>query len=229
MKKLLSIFLIAICTNAYSQVEAYLESGDTIIVNENNTWEQKRKTQVINSDIDLIVEASVKVDDFSDVKTASTKTWLRWSSRDGKGGMLSSSSFNGKARAVDLAGVQIIVFDITYVGDLGCLSRSSEMIVKLVNGELIKLYNVGDTDCGSDSQSGTFCPVELSELSDMSSIEEVQAMVDASITKLRDTNIEKIKLTGSKYYTEQIPNTKFKNGKAPEFFRQHIWALQKVL
>ena len=226
MKKLLSIFLIAICTNAYSQVEAYLESGDTIIIYENNTWENKKKPNSISTDIELTVEATVKVDDFSNAKTASTNTWARWCT-SGEG--WSATTLSGKARAVEIKGVQIIIFDITYTGDLGCLSRSSEMIVKLINGDLVKLYNVGDADCGSDSQKGIFSPVDLTSLSDITSVEELQSLTNEVIVKLRDNNIDKIKLTGTKYYTEQIPNDKFSSGNASEFFRQHIWALQKVL
>lgn len=226
MKKLLSFLFLLACSNVYSQVEAYLGNGDTIIIYENYTWETKDKKETVSSDIDLVVTATVKVDDFSDAKTATTKNWTRWST---SGSGWASTYLSGKARSIAIKGVQITIFDLTYSGDLGCLSRRSEMIVKLTNGELVTLYNIGDTDCGSDSQSGIFAPIELSTFSDVSSIEELQGLVDETITKLRDNDIEKIKLTGSKYYTEQIPNEKLTTGPAKQFFRQHIWALQNAL
>jgi len=226
MKALFTFVLSLLCFSVHSQVEAYLGNGDTIIVFENNTWKAKENKTNVSADIELMVEASVVIDEFSDAKTASTKSWIRWSSSDAG---WASTYLSGKARSIEYQGVQIIIFDLTYSGDLGCLSRSSKMIIKLVNGELITLYNVGDADCGSDSQSGIFSPVELNTLSDLSSVEELQALVDDSIIKLRDNDIDKIKLTGSKYYTEQIPNEKFTSGPANQFFRQHIWALQSVL
>lgn len=226
MRKLLPIILIFICSTAYAQVEAYSENGDTIILFDNKTWENKKQPSLTQSDIEITVKATVKIDDFSNAKTASTNTWVRWGTSDAG---WSSTYLSGKARAAYVQDVNVIIFDITYSGDLGCLSRSSEMIVKLSNGELVTLYNFGDTDCGSDSQKGMFSPVDLTALSDMSSVEEFQSMVDETIIKLRDNDIDKIKLTGSKYYTEQIPNDKFSSGTAKEFFRQHIWALQKVL
>ena len=65
MRKLLPIILIFICSTAYAQVEAYSENGDTIILFDNKTWENKKQPSLTQSDIEITVKATVKIDDFS--------------------------------------------------------------------------------------------------------------------------------------------------------------------
>jgi hypothetical protein len=226
MRSLINLIFLFVAISASAQSKAFLENGDSILIFDNHTWKEFRTAEVAPIELKITVKATVKVDDFSSAKSAYTKSWRRWST-SGQAGLL-SSAFSGSARLLELENLSLILFDIGYSGDLGCLSSRSEMIVKLENGELIKLFNVGSTDCGSEYQSGTFSPILLDNISEMD-LSEAQAIIDEIILKLRDNNFEKIKLTGSKYYTEQLPKAKFSSGNANEFFRQHIWALQNAM
>ena len=185
VRSIINFICLVAAISTSAQTKAFLENGDSILVFDNHTWKEFIVSVSSPKEIEITVKATVKVDDFSSVKSAKTDSWPRWSSADGQSGLF-SSGFSGNARSVEVENLSLIVFDITYSGDLGCLSSRSEMIVKLENGDLIKLYNVGRTDCGSEYQSGTFSPISLDAIKEMSSLAEAQAFIDEIILKLRD-------------------------------------------
>tara|TARA_B110000238_G_C15989847_1_gene379782 strand:+ start:151 stop:741 length:591 start_codon:yes stop_codon:yes gene_type:complete len=89
---------------------------------------------------------------------------------------------------------------VRYSGDLGCVSSDSEIMIKLLNKEIITLYNYGDIDCG-----------------------DMNMYFRLSITtmdKLLKSPIEKIRVEGTEYYSDidriKIPNYFIDNFKCIE-------------
>lgn len=194
---------------------------------------QTYSSPYLNSELDSVVTTSLKVtkvvDDFTNQESLITEKWRRWATNNGRSGIgMFQSYLNGNAKAIDLMGVQLIVFRIYFSGDLGCLSdRSSEMMIKLDDGQVITLYHLGETDCDSDGQSGYYSPIRLKSIEQAESLEDIQYDIDEIINALSKSKVVKIRLTGSQGYTEQVPPPKYMKGRANSFFIEHIAAIKQ--
>mgnify|MGYP006125900385 CR=1 FL=1 len=175
------------------------------------------------------VEVTKVVDDFTNHNTLITEKWRRWTTNNGRSGIgMFQSYLNGNAKALDLMGVQLIAFRIHYSGDLGCLSNSSsKMLVRLENGNVITLYHMGETDCDLDGQTGYYSPIKMENIENAKNLDDLQYDINEVLNALVESNVEKIRLVGSRSYTEQIPSSKHRMGNASAFFKEHIIAIRQ--
>lgn len=74
---------------------------------------------------------------------------------------------------------------VVYSGDLGCITSDTELLIKLVNGEVVTLVNFADIDCSSGAPSAFL-------------------LSDEDIAILEASEIEKVRITGSEYYADLI-------------------------
>ncbi|MAO09730.1 MAG: hypothetical protein CMC07_02260 [Flavobacteriaceae bacterium] len=212
MKKITIIAMILVSMGISAQEKAVTMKGDTIIVYENGTWEKINKVKKV-VDIEGTVEATVEIDEFSKSKKIRTETWTKF----GKNKL--GRTINGSLARVD----DLTVFTISYSGDLGCLSEySSTMKVKLTNGEIIEFSQISDSDCG-DYPSARFIPLKKEQLKDPNYIDLLEDNLDI----LKQFDWETIRLQGTEYYTDIIPNVSRKMEKPEQFFRQHLISADK--
>ncbi|QXP79040.1 MULTISPECIES: hypothetical protein [Winogradskyella] len=213
MKKTITIItMILLSMGISAQEKAVTMKGDTIIVYENGTWEKINKVEKV-VDIESTVEATVEVDEFSKSKKTRTESWTKF----GKNKL--GKTINGSLIKVD----DITVFTISYYGDLGCLSKyDSTMKVKLTNGEIIEFSQISDTDCG-DYPTASFIPITKEQTKDPN----FKDLLADNIEILKQFDWETIRIQGTKYYTDIIPNVSRKMEKPEQFFRQHLISADK--
>ena len=213
MKKLFTIFtILAISVQVSAQIKAVTEKGDTINVYENGTWEKLNKIKKI-ADIESNVEATVEVDEFDKSKKISTESWSKF----GKNEL--ARTISGSLTRVD----DLTVFSISYSGDLGCMSKySTTMKVKLTNGEIVEFSQISDTDCG-DYPTARFIPLKKEQLKDPN----LKNLMANNLDLLKQYDWETIRINGSKYYTDFIPNPSRRIEKPEQFFRLHLLSADK--
>ena len=220
MKKLftiLSILSISIQTSA--QIKAVTEKGDTINVYENGIWEKLNKVKKI-TDIESTVEATVEVDEFDKSKRILTETWFDFGTTKGKYGTKISGSI---IKAND-----IIMFSITYYGNLGCMAEDrSTMSVKLTNGDIVEFIQISKTDCSSDYPSARFLPMSKDQFNKLTNINQFTDLAADNLELLRQYDWDTIRLRGTEYHTDIIPNKTGKNPNPEQFFRQHLIAIDQ--
>jgi len=213
MKKIFTVVMIlSISIQASAQIKAVTEKGDTINVYENGTWESLNKIKEI-ADIESTVKATVKVDEFENSKRITTENWSRF----GKNTI--GNTISGSLIRVD----ELTVFEISFTGDLGCLSEySTKMKVKLTNGEIIEFAQLSDTDCG-DYPTARFIPLTRDQMNDP----DLYDIMADNLNKLKQYDWDTIRLDGTEYYTDITPNSSQKVEKPEQFFRQHIIAADR--
>lgn len=213
MKTLAIYFaLLFISSSSIAQTLAVTLEGDTIEVYENGTWKPVQR-KVVEAGIVGNVETEVEVDEFTNSKKVTTQYWARF----------------GKDKLKNVLSGYVIKIDDNYVvrvrstGDLGCISsHSSKMVVKLSNGDLVEMAQIGDTDCG-DSPLGMY--ILASRDATTGSDDIFLAEQAENLQKLMQYDWEAIRLHGSKYYSDFTPNPTSKITQPEQFFRQHLSAL----
>lgn len=213
MKKTFTIIaMILLSTGISAQEKAVTMKGDTIIVYENGTWEKINKVKKV-VDIETTVEATVEIDEFEKTKKIRTESWSKF----GKNKL--GRIISGNLIRVD----DLTVFSISYSGDLGCMSEyNTTMKVKLTNGEIIEFAQISDTDCG-DYPTARFIPIKKEQLKDPN----FKSILKDNLELLKQYDWETIRINGSEYYTDIIPNPSRKMEKPEQFFRQHIISADK--
>lgn len=156
--------------------EATTNDGKKVILKNDGTWEyaaKEVKAEIIKSDVDLSDCKYWKneVDEF----TGDVKKYTK-SQRIGKSKYY---YLNMELRRFDDS---YLIF-ARYTGDLGCVSSDSYIMVKLENGETIKLINFGDIDCGDNA------PMYF----DLSK---------ENFNKLINSPVDKIRVSGTEYYAD---------------------------
>lgn len=212
MKKLYTIItILSISVQISAQIKAITEKGDTINIYENRTWEKIIKDTKVNNIVSQ-VEATVEVDEFEKSKKIRTESWSRF----GKDKL--NRTISGNLLQVN----DLIVFSISYTGDLGCLSEyNTTMKVKLINGDIIEFAQVSDTDCG-DFSTASFIPVTKEQFKYPS----FKNLMTDNLELLKQYDWETIRINGSEYYTDISPNPTRKMEKPEQFFRQHLIAAE---
>jgi len=213
MKKTITIFTILLLSMKISaQEKAVTMKGDTITVYENGTWEKINKVKEI-TEVESTVKATVEIDEFSKSKKTRTESWSKF----GKNKL--GRTISGSLIRVD----DITVFTISYYGDLGCLSEyNSTMKVKLTNGEIIEFSQISDTDCG-DYPTARFIPIKKEQTKDPN----FKDLLADNLEILKQFDWETIRIQGTEYYTDIIPNVSRKIEKPEQFFRQHLISADK--
>jgi len=210
MKRITLLITASIFTLAsIAQIRAVTEKGDTILVFENGTWKKLNETKTIK-EIETTVKATVEVDAFDNTKKIRTESWFRF------GENKLGNTISGYLFRVD----DLTVFNISYTGDLGCLSEySSTMKVKLDNGKVIEFSQISDTDCG-DNPSARFIPLTREQMKN----EDYKSILKENLEMLKNYNWVTIRINGSEYYTDIIPKITKKVTKPEQFFIQHLIA-----
>ncbi|MDG4951304.1 hypothetical protein NLM59_10230 [Weeksellaceae bacterium KMM 9724] len=205
----LIILLIIFSSNAYSQIKAISENGDEVILFENGTWEKTNTTKSIKT-INTTVEAKAEIDKFTKSKKIITEQWIYFGKDN------SNYRLSGNLYRID----NLTFFNFSYTGDIGCFSEfSSKLEVLLSNGEVIAFSQVGNTECGKNSRV-SFLPISKEQQND----KNFQYIHDENLKLLKQHNWETIRLTGSEFYTDIIPNKRRNLEKPEQFFREHITA-----
>ena len=186
MKNILLIILCVFTTQLFSQsINGITEEGKKVILNQDGTWlydTSNNKNTKSNSDCKYWKN---EVDEFTgDVKMFTKGKII------GKNKI--KTSFKMELRRVN---DNYYIYG-KYYGDLGCVTSDSYMIIKLLNGETIKLMNFGDIDCG-DMSLFFFLKQE-------------------TLDQVLKSPIEKIRIQGTEYYTD-IDNMKLPNYFIDEF------------
>ncbi len=179
MKKFTTTFIMLLASIAliYGQnQEATTNDGKKVTLKNDGTWEyaaKEVKAEIIKSDVDLSDCKYWKneVDEF----TGDVKKYTK-SQRIGKSKYY---YLNMELRRFDDS---YLIF-ARYTGDLGCVSSDSYIMVKLENGETIKLINFGDIDCGDNA------PMYF----DLSK---------ENFNKLINSPVDKIRVSGTEYYAD---------------------------
>lgn len=129
------------------------------------------------------------------------------------------SIINGSLIRVD----DLTLFTISFSSDLGCLSEySSTMKIKLTNGEIVEFSQISDTDCG-DYPTARFIPLKKEQLKDPN----FKALMGDNLDLLKQFDWETIRIQGTEYYTDIVPNVFRKIEKPEQFFRQHLISADK--
>ncbi|WP_139856659.1 hypothetical protein [Aequorivita sinensis] len=123
IKYAMAFLLVSLLTlNAFGQINAITEKGDSIIIYSNGTWKDKLPT-VSAEPIDSNVNATVTVDEFSNKKSIKTENWLSF------GVSKSKSKLSGYATYYNEG---IYAVNLSISSDLGCmLQQDSTLKVKL--------------------------------------------------------------------------------------------------
>ncbi len=171
---LILVFAVVAITFGQDQ-EATTNNGKKVILKSDGTWVYA-KEEIIESpksDVDLSDCKYWKneVDEF----TGDVKKYTK-SQKIGKS---KYSSLNMELRRFDDS---YLIF-ARYTGDLGCVSSDSYIMIKLKNGETVKLINFGDIDCGENA------PMYF----DLSK---------ENFNKLLQSPVDKIRVSGTEYYSD---------------------------
>lgn len=104
-----------------------------------------------------------------------------------------------------------------------CLSQyDGKVLIKLTNGTIIECLQVTNTDC-SDYPSAMYIPLKREgEEFDITAFKRANVNWD----KLSNTPIEQIRVYGSEYYQDFIPNPKFTEFPAQNILIEHLKALK---
>ncbi len=179
MKKItitLIMFFASIALTFGQNQEATTNDGKKVILKNDGTWEytvKEEKVEKTTSDVDLSDCKYWKneVDEF----TGDVKKYTK-SQKIGK----SKYSFlNMELRRFN----DSYLIYARYTGDLGCVSSDSYIMIKLKNGETIKLINFGDIDCGDNAPMYFYLSKE-------------------NFKKLLQSPVDKIRVRGTKYYSD---------------------------
>jgi len=162
------------------------------------------------------VTVNVKIDAFKNVKTITTASWGNFGvSTKGKENLL--KGFLVKQNGI----VNFIMF---YEGDIGCLEQFTTIKVKLSNGEVIVFSKLNATDCENKYYSD-FAPINVKE--EEGSVAEMDKIMLDNLRKLEKFDWVVIRLNGSEYYVDIVPNKSKSIPNPEQFFRQHIIAANK--
>jgi len=201
--------------NAFSQIEAITEKGDTISVYDNGTWKNTtivKKTFLIESS----VNATVDIDDFTNKKSVKTDTWNSFGDSSTKTKLSGYTSFYNEG-----------IYSVTLMlpSNLGCMSKQrSTLIVKLSNNEFINFIQVSDTDCG-DAVYATFIPISEADLKN----ENFKNVIKENVEILKEFDWVTMRIQGTKFYTDITPRVTNNTPKPEQFFRQHILSIKNNL
>ena len=177
MKKLTTtlIIIIASLTLTFGQnQEATTKDGKKVILKPDGTWEYtQEKIEKPNSNVDLSDCKYWKneVDEFTGTVKKYTKSQIIGKSK--------YFYLNMELRRFD----DSYLIYARYTGDLGCVSSDSYIMIKLKNGETIKLINFGKIDCGDNAQMY----FDLSK---------------ENFNKLLQSPVDKIRVSGTEYYAD---------------------------
>jgi len=214
MRTLICIFLIIFFSREVSsQTLAVTQKGDTILVNDNGTWEKLRSKKP-TSEVFSSVKTTIQVDEFEKTKRIETETWLSFG-RTERYGLITGNMIKYK----DITSFSLSLFGI----DLGCLSEYTSTIkVKLTNGDIVEFSQVSDTDCGN-YPSGRFIPLTKEQLK----LTQYKQILTNNLELLKSYDWETIRITGSKYYADLKPEKSKKIPNPEQFFRQHLVAIER--
>ncbi len=107
--------------------------------------------------------------------------------------------------------------------DLGCLSQyDGKCMIKFSDGTILNFAQATETDC-SDSPAAQYYLVAREEMN----LENVFEIMKENRKKLESSPIDKIRVYGSKYYNDYIPNPKFRGDfNAKDVLILHIKSLK---
>lgn len=178
------------------------------------------------------VKATVTVDDFTGNTTIRTDTWNRIGVNPNT---WSRHTINAYLLSV---GENIIVVNIRYSGDLGCLSQDrSKLLVKLENNEVIEFIQVSRTNCSSNGQSARFLLhsyYDLIEAQDIQNIQDINGLtglydsINEQIELLYKYDWISMRLIGSRHRADLSVNPTRRVRNPEQFFRQHIQAIRNA-
>jgi len=90
--------------------------------------------------------------------------------------------------------------------DLGCLSQyDGKCMIKFSDGTILNFAQGSETDC-SESPAAQYYLVAREEMN----LENVFQIMKINREKIESSSIDKIRVYGSKYYADYIPNPKFR-------------------
>jgi hypothetical protein len=167
----------------YSQsIKGVTEEGKKVILNNDGTWQYEviETKNTVSIDLSDCKYWKDEVDDFT-----------------GKVKKYTKSKYVGKSsKSYGRLTMELRRFDDSYLlvcshsSDLGCVSSNSYLMIKLLNGEVLKLMNIGDIDC---SDMNVFVRLPETELN-----------------QLLKSPIEQIRIQGTEYYDDvdkiELPN-----------------------
>ena len=181
MKKSILFICMFISTYVFSQsLKGFSEEGTKVILHKDGTWEYDiNVSKEISNNVSDCNYWKDEVDDFTGNVKKYTESQLVGNTED--------SSLNIELRRFDKS----YLMYVSYSGDLGCVSSSSWIMFKLLNGEIVKLIDfVGDINCD-----------------DMNMFYSVS---QENIDKLLKSPIEKIRVQGSENFSDiekmKLPN-----------------------
>ena len=181
MKKSILFICMFISTCVFSQsLKGISEEGKKVILHEDGTWEYDiNVSNEISNNVSDCNYWKDEVDDFTGEVKKYTKSQLVGNSEE--------STLNIELRRFNKS----YLMYVTYSGDLGCVSNSSWVMFKLLNGETVKLNDfIGDINCD-----------------DMNMF---YSLTQENIDKLLKSPIEKIRVQGSENYSDiekvKLPN-----------------------
>ena len=183
MKKSILFICMFISTCVFSQsLKGISEEGKKVILHEDGTWEYDiNVSNEISNNVSDCNYWKDEVDDFTGEVKKYTKSQLVGNSEE--------STLNIELRRFNKS----YLMYVTYSGDLGCVSNSSWVMFKLLNGETVKLNDfIGDINCD-----------------DMNMF---YSLTQENIDKLLKSPIEKIRVQGSENYSD------IEKVKSPNFF-----------
>lgn len=194
----ITLGLTLISCSIYGQKTAITQDGKKVILAEDGTWkydEPKELSTETDSDVltpkenDNCKYSVNEIDEFSGERTIKTEPVIVGKTTNGR--KVYAQLMNSKGfKIIKLSGYGI---------DLGCTTSNTTIDIKLVNGDVINLVNHADTECGGDlSVYSFFSPLKENDLSSITELKDSQEDV---LQKLMRSPIEKIKISGTKYYT----------------------------
>ena len=194
-----TFFLIGIALTiwapiAISQIQTTTTDGKKVTLKEDGTWEYvieqvQERQETTSFDKSICMFEKNEVDEFTGNKKITLKE-----EAIGKGGIKGKSVlFAGYSRVGDFYYLQFRIYS-----DLGCVVEStSKVTLKFENGEVLDLLHIGKTDCGDYSRFLTVLIPPDSMGDDV--WENAQRSI---IEQFKTLKVEKVRLQGSKYYSD---------------------------
>jgi len=115
-----------------------------------------------------------------------------------------------------------VFISFTITEDLGCLSEyTGRAMLKLIDDSIVEITQITDTDC-DDIASARYVLLKRDEMNDP----DFESIMATNLKKLETIPIEKIRVYGSEYYSDYIPNDKFKDFDSKNVLIKHFAALK---
>ncbi len=217
MKKLMLAFSVVlfIISFSYGQVKAVTETGDSVLLFDDNTWKPIIIAPKAKATVPFVIPSigSVKVTVSQDngERTMSTINWSDFGIDKEK------MTLSASMRKVGHNYMVSIVFG----GGVGCLNKDQSSLKIILNdGKIVDCVQISKTDC-SESPSAQYILLSAEQVGQPSANDIMQE----NVQKLVDTDWTSIRIYGSTFFSDLKPKKTKENPKPAQFFRQHISAL----